>query len=150
MGGLAAPQDDGFSNLNMVLGHGFDGQLSASVYLPPSGNDDYSMLHIWVLQREGPSFHWHKLLAFRSTVFNVADDFFIPLVCYYGVGDDGVIHILLHRNKEEIVCVIPATKQVLPVAGAAFPPAGILAVPSGIPMEVADSRKFKATQASRF
>ncbi|KAL6139481.1 hypothetical protein ACLB2K_057785 [Fragaria x ananassa] len=41
-------------------------------------------------------------------------------------------------------------KQVLSVDGAAFlaAPAGILAIPSGIAMEVADARKFKATQTS--
>nr|XP_011467722.1 PREDICTED: uncharacterized protein LOC105352388 [Fragaria vesca subsp. vesca]XP_011467723.1 PREDICTED: uncharacterized protein LOC105352388 [Fragaria vesca subsp. vesca] len=148
---LVAPREDEFNNSDMALGHGFKGQLSASVYVPPAEHDDYSMLHIWVLQREDQSFYrWHKLVAFRSIVFN-ADDLFIPLVCYYG-REDGAIHILLHRNREEIVCVIPAKKQVLPVDGAAFQaaPAGILAIPSGIAMEVADARKFKATQTSRY
>ncbi|PRQ54159.1 putative F-box associated domain, type 1 [Rosa chinensis] len=63
VGRLVAPGEDHLNNVELVLGHGFKGQLAASVYVPPAHQEGHSYLHIWVLLKELAMYHWHKLVA---------------------------------------------------------------------------------------
>lgn len=140
IGNLIAPQEDGVNNSALVLGHGFKGQLAASLYIAATRTQPCSTLHIWVLHDD----FWHKLLAMPSSPYNNPQEVFVPLTFYYG-KEDGAINLLFHRNGEEIVISIPA-EDVFSTLDQIFREVSVpSAIPSGIKMEFSSWRKFQAT-----
>ncbi|KAL6139470.1 hypothetical protein ACLB2K_057783 [Fragaria x ananassa] len=106
LGYVEVPPDDSLRHENMCIGHGFQGRLALSVYVPSSSEEPFSMLRVWTLERNdgGNNIFWHRLLTLPMEASCLLEPF-VPLSFFYGRGDSGV-NFLFHRNNNEVFHIV--------------------------------------------